>query len=91
MMPQARFSWYCKDNGRLRLYSRAAIGLAIQYIEAHSEHPAFTEGKRNKTQCQFGYQVSGFGIDVGGRHFRGFTEVGLGFQGIMIFGLKYCF
>lgn len=64
------------------LYSRIAAGAMFMDTPGASE---------NKLQVVPTAQVSPVGVEFGGSGFRGFVEMGLGAQGVLVGGLKYRF
>jgi len=64
------------------MYSKAAVGLTVKTQSA--------SGSDDKTKAVFNWQASAVGMEFGGA-FRGFLELGMGEQGIVLVGLRYRF
>lgn len=82
ILPVVKFPWFYKPH--CSMYSKVALGMWL-YTSRDSD--------TDKLQCQpsFAFQVSGVGVDFGGEMFRGFAELGLGCQGLIVLGGRYRF
>ena len=79
VMPAVKYNWLNKSG--FSMYSKAAVGLTVD---------SQSGGRESKTEVLFNWQASLVGMDFGGA-FRGFVELGLGEQGIILGGLRYKF
>ena len=79
VMPAVKYNWLNKSG--FSMYSKAAIGLTVD---------SQSGGRESKTEVLFNWQASLIGMDFGGA-FRGFVELGMGEQGIILGGLRYKF
>lgn len=79
--------WYCVNKNSFGIYLKAAVGPVFlicksEDYELNKSHTA------NGTYLLF--QFSPIGIEFG-KKFRGFAEIGLGEQGVLLGGLRYKF
>ena len=81
IMPAVKFSWYTSNH--FGFYSKAAVGYTIFAITG--EQKSTTDKEKSGS---FNFQVSAVGLEVGGRRFRLFTELGWGEQGLACAGLR---
>lgn len=83
LMPSVKYAWLNRTS--VSLYSRAAAGLSFYHLEtvANGVEP------RNEDSVRGAYQVSPFGVEVGGEHIRGFFELGYGAEGVFQMGIKW--
>ena len=79
VMPAVKYNWLNKSH--FSMYSKAAIGPTFA---------AQSGGSENKTDVVFNWQASLIGMEFGSA-FRGFVELGMGEQGIILAGLRYKF
>lgn len=82
LMPEIKASWFYTP--RVSMYSKAAIGVAVSTDADESV-------KESVDNFCWALQLTPIGIDFGGRSFRGFAELGGGFQGLLVGGLRYSF
>ncbi len=82
IMPTARYRW--SHKGKLGMYSRVAAGVTINSYEDHSVNGE----AEKKTDTVLGWQVSPLGIEYGNKKVSGFFEVGWGYQGLAIAGVR---
>ena len=80
LMPSVKYKWLNKAH--FAMYSKAAVGLTVKTQSA--------SGSDDKTKAVFNWQASAVGMEFGGA-FRGFLELGMGEQGIILVGLRYRF
>jgi len=81
IMPAVKFSWYTSNH--FGFYSKAAVGYTIFSITG--EQKSTTDKEKSGS---FNFQVSAVGLEVGGKRFRLFTELGWGEQGLACAGLR---
>ena len=79
LMPAIKYKWLNKSH--FAMYSKAAIGATFD---------AQSGGKEDENRVAFNWQASLIGMEFGGA-FRGFVELGMGEQGIILGGLRYKF
>ncbi len=85
VMPALKYSWVNKNGWAL--YSKAAIGPMFYNAKSTADH----NGKDDSySKVYFMWQASLLGVEFGGK-LRGFIELGVGEQGIILAGLKYKF
>lgn len=75
-VPTFKASWFNYEH--VGMYSKLGAGVS-DYISNNTEH-----------QFIFAFQLSPICVDFGGKHFRGFLELGYGVQG-PCGGIKYVF
>ena len=90
-MPAVKFNWLRKANWGM--YSKVAIGasLANSSKEDYNENGKLTGQKENTNDVFFNFHASLLGVEAGNQHVRGFAELGLGEQGIILGGVRYRF
>ncbi|MCQ2287889.1 MAG: hypothetical protein MJZ74_02200 [Muribaculaceae bacterium] len=79
VMPSARARWF--NRKRVSVYSRLAVGACV----------CMPKGKEEENDVFFAFQASPVGVDFGSEKVRGFVEVGAGFQGFVLAGVKVGF
>lgn len=96
VMPSVKFPWFTFPN--VSMYSKAAVGVAMSWngpfsVTGKDENGNAEEqgSDSNNFQCSVAYQVSPICVDFGGRRLKGFAELGFGFQGAFITGVRYSF
>lgn len=79
--------WYWVNKNSFGFYSKAAAGPVFLICKSEDY-----ELKKSSTEngTYFLFQCSPIGIEFGGK-FRGFAEIGLGEQGVLLGGLRYKF
>jgi len=82
-MPSVKFNWLRKDH--FGMYSKVAVGLFYDHASRETDSQTNTD---NKTTVAF--QVSALGLEFGSQ-LRGFLELGIGEQGVLLAGLRYKF
>ena len=81
VMPAVKVHYIKKDH--FGLYSKAAVGVAFDL-----EHdPEF----QTKNNTYVGVQVSALGLEAGGETMKGFVEVGYGYEGLAMAGIRFSF
>lgn len=86
IMPAVKFAWFSYPN--VSMYTKLAVGLCVEASREKGGEPSTDAG------ATVAYQLSPVGIDFGGRHLKGFVELGCyiyGFQGAISGGLRYSF
>lgn len=91
LMPSAKFNWLRKE--KWGMYSKVAIGATLAHF---SEQDYDDNGKRvgekdNTNDVLFNFQVSAIGVEAGSRNVRGFAELGVGEQGVILGGVRFKF
>ena len=91
IMPSVKFNWLRKE--KWGLYSKVALGATyIQFRDKDYDSTGHKTGKTETTNDMvFNFQASLLGCEVGGIHWRGFAELGIGEQGIILGGVRYRF
>ena len=91
LMPAVKFNWLRKN--KWGMYSKVAIGatLSASSNQAYNENGKLTGNKETSNDVFFNFQASLLGVEVGGQHVRGFAELGIGEQGIILGGVRYKF
>ena len=84
LMPAVKFNFLRKKN--VGLYSKAALGVTYR-----TEYIDYDDGSKDYDEKDFhvNWHLSFIGVEVGGPYLRGFTELGIGEQGIVCAGLRY--
>ena len=90
-MPSVKFNWLRKKHWGL--YSKVAIGVTYAHIvnKDYDELGKNVEDKMTVNDILFNFQATAIGVEAGSSHVRGFTELGLGEQGIALAGVRYKF
>ena len=84
LMPAVKFNWLRRD--KWGMYSKLAIGATYRdYSKTHEQE------KATDNEVLFNFQVSVLGVEAGGQHVRGFAELGIGEQGVILGGVRYKF
>ena len=78
-MPLVKFAWL--NRAHVGLYSKLAAGAGY----------FFANGSDSKDNFSVAFQATPVGVDFGGEPFRGFLEVGVGWQGIVCGGVRWLF
>ena len=79
VMPVVKFAWL--NRAHVGLYSKLAAGAGY----------FFANGSDSKDNFSVAFQATPVGVDFGGEQFRGFLEVGVGWQGIVSGGVRWMF
>ena len=87
-MPAVKFDWLRKQH--IGLYSKIGLGATIRK-EKEDYVPEKNEYDYDNTEVHFNWQVSLIGFEAGGESLRGFAELGMGEQGVMVLGVRYKF
>ena len=84
LMPAVKFNWLRRD--KWGMYSKLAIGATYRdYSKTHEQE------KATDNEVLFNFHVSVLGVEAGGQHVRGFAELGIGEQGVILGGVRYKF
>ena len=90
-VPTAKFDWLRKKY--FGMYSK--VGLGVSFMFENQKDDGSNDGadfkEVDKTSIIPNIQVSLLGLEGGSENFRGFVELGVGEQGIVLAGLKYKF
>ena len=91
LMPAVKFNWLRK--AKWGMYSKVAIGasLANSSKEDYNENGKLTGKKETTNDVFFNFHASLLGVEAGGQQVRGFAELGIGEQGIILGGVRYKF
>lgn len=91
LMPSAKFNWLRKDNWGL--YSKVAIGATLAHVssQGYDESGKKAAELETKNNVLFNFQVSAIGVEAGSRNVRGFAELGVGEQGVILGGVRFKF
>ncbi|MBR4828681.1 MAG: hypothetical protein IKZ92_02640 [Muribaculaceae bacterium] len=91
LMPAIKFNWLRK--AKWGMYSKVGIGATLSHFKDgdnnDNETPQGEVGSTN--DVIFNFQASLLGVEVGGQQVRGFAELGIGEQGIILAGVRYKF
>ncbi|MBQ9465988.1 MAG: hypothetical protein IJU62_03310 [Muribaculaceae bacterium] len=79
ILPALKYNWLNREH--YSMYSKLALGVIIGVNHG---------GEKGTTSAAFGWQASVVGAEFGGA-FRGFIELGVGEQGLLVAGVKYKF
>ena len=88
IMPSVKFDWLRKKH--FGMYSKAAVGVTIMKEKTTANENGFNY-KTDDTDVVANFQASLIGIEAGSEQFRGFAELGVGEQGIILAGVRYKF
>lgn len=87
VMPEATIYWFKKKY--VSMYSKVGVGIEFEIDRRIISEPNYKKTVSNSRHLC--YQVSPVCVEVGGRYWRGFAEIGYGMQGIAQYGGKYTF
>lgn len=84
-MPAVKFDYLRKEN--FGMYSKFALGVTMT-----SGTYKYNDGTtKDCTDYSLNFQASFIGIEAGSPYLRGFTELGIGEQGVLSIGIRYKF
>jgi len=88
LMPAVKFNYLRKEHWGL--YSKIAAGAILGRAadKKYDEHGKKSGKSDVATAWDFNWQLSLIGLEAGGDHFRGFTELGIGEQGVFLAGVR---
>lgn len=81
VLPAVKFHYVNKEH--FGLYSKAAAGLTLQLDNA--------DEFQTEDSVNFGFQASLLGVEAGGEHVKAFVEVGYGYEGLALAGVRFTF
>lgn len=87
LMPAAKFDWLRKKH--FGLYSKVAVGATYRIESVDRKNPQSED--YNNSALHVNWQASFIGMEVGSPYIRGFMEMGMGEQGIVLAGVRYKF
>lgn len=87
IIPTAKFDWLRKKY--FGMYSK--LGMGVSFMHESQKDDVDGGLDYSDTETIFNVQVSLLGIEAGSRNIRGFVELGMGEQGILLAGLRYKF
>ena len=87
LMPAAKLDWLRKKH--FGMYSKVALGATLRKENLDSDNPALPDD--SDSDIHFNWQLSFVGMEFGSPTLRGFAELGLGEQGVALFGIRYKF
>lgn len=87
LMPAAKFGWLNRPS--VCLYSKVAAGATLR----NEKYDCCDDDQKDDSDSavHFNFQVSLIGVEAGGPAVRGFAELGVGEQGIILGGVRYRF
>lgn len=85
-IPTITYTWFQSDNGIFRMYSGAGAGLAL--LKEKIDVVGF---ECDRTKADLAYNVTMFGMSVGGQHIKYFWEMNAGCKGLLTAGLEVRF
>ena len=86
LMPAVKFNWLRKE--KVGLYSKLAAG--VTFTSNNIKDADKTVSSDKDKDLMFNFQASMIGVEVG-TTIRGFAEIGVGEQGLILLGLRYRF
>ena len=91
LMPAVKFNWLRK--AKWGMYSKVGLGATLSHFKDEDKGKTATpQGEVGSTnEVIFNFQASLLGVEVGGQQVRGFAELGIGEQGIILGGVRYKF
>lgn len=87
LMPAAKFDWLRKKH--FGMYSKLAVGATLRNEKYDSVDSSSKDD--SDSEVHVNWQVSLLGIEAGSPTIRGFLELGIGEQGIILVGVRYKF
>lgn len=97
LMPAFKWRWLYKEH--FSMYSKIGFGGCWQYTpeittvstvtDADGSTHNETETTAASSSFTFSAQLSPIGMEFGGDRFKGFTEIGIGMQGLLVLGVRY--
>ena len=85
VMPAVKFDWL--RTAHFGMYSKLAFGYTYRSMKSDFTDP--TKESETDAMGHLNWQVSPLGIEAGFVKVRGFAELGIGEQGVFIFGLRW--
>lgn len=87
LMPAVKFDWLRKKN--FGMYSKLAVGATLRSEKYDSN--INSNNSYSDSEVHVNWQASLIGIEGGSPTVRGFAELGMGEQGIILAGVRYKF
>ena len=87
IIPGAKFDWLRKKN--FGMYSKVGLGVTLMYEHQKDDVEGGTDYSHTTVIPNFNCSL--LGIEAGSENLRGFVEMGVGEQGILLAGVKYKF
>lgn len=84
VLPAAKFNWLRKKY--FGMYSKVAAG--VTFTSKKEDYTKGSTGNRSESKVNFNWQASVLGVEAGSPNVRGFVELGIGEQGVMIAGIR---
>ena len=84
MLPAAKFNWLRKKY--FGMYSKVAAG--VTFTSKKEDYTKGSTGNRSESKVNFNWQASVLGVEAGSPNVRGFVELGIGEQGVMVAGIR---
>ena len=90
LMPAVKFNWLRKEHWGM--YNKIALGATYAHgtTQDYNDNGVKSGEVKTEDSVLFNFQVS-LGVEAGKNHMWGFTEVGIGEQGIAMLGVRYKF
>ena len=89
-MPSMKLDWLRKHNWGM--YTKLAAGVTYAHVtDQDYENGKKTDEKITSKDLLFNFQASLVGIEAGNNHVRGFAELGIGEQGVVLGGVRFKF
>ena len=91
LMPSVKFDWLRKTNWGM--YSKVALGATLAHFanQDYDTNGKLTGEKKTTDDVLVNFQASLLGVEAGNRTVRGFAELGVGEQGILLAGVRFKF
>lgn len=91
LMPAVKFNWLRK--AKWGMYSKVGLGATLSHFKDEDKGETATpQGEVGSTnEVIFNFQASLLGVEVGGQQVRGFAELGIGEQGVVLGGVRFKF
>lgn len=90
-MPSVKLDWLRKHNWGM--YTKLAVGATYTHFtdQDYDNNGKKTDDKTVSKDMIFNFQASLVGIEAGNDHVRGFAELGVGEQGVVLGGVRFKF
>ena len=82
LMPSVKGRWFYRPH--FAIYAKASAGVLFQHTSA-GENSSASSG------VSFAAQLTPLACEFGGKNLKGFVELGLGMEGLVVLGLRYGF
>ncbi len=85
LMPMVKYNYV--DTRNFGMYLKGGVGLTLGFDKENlNGKPTDSE-----TKARFNFQLTLLGLEAGSQHLRGYVELGVGEQGVMLAGVRYRF